>query len=109
MVRRADTDTFNSIHSFNSGMKNFFFFRLGKNLRLVLALECDTELPNMGLLPVNSHTLLIAFFFGGANMKEYKRNSKPILRFTLRGRIYIRLYADPNCKNELLFCFCFCF
>jgi hypothetical protein len=53
MVRIASEDNFNVIHLSSSARKYLFFCRFGKNLLLVLMLECETELPEMGLFPVN--------------------------------------------------------
>ncbi len=107
MVRSAATDTFNSIHSSNSGIKNFFFFKLGKNLRLVFAFECETEFPNIGRLPVNSHTLLMTFYFGSANMHHYSLNSKQLFPNIFERKVYCicdtSLRVDVKAKKAVIY------
>lgn len=57
MVLIAEVETFSVIHLSSSGIKNFFSFRFGWNLRLVLAFELETLNPFIEVLPVKSQIL----------------------------------------------------
>lgn len=52
MVLIASVEIFIVTQVSSSAKKNLFVFRLGKNLRLVFILECETLFPEVGLLPV---------------------------------------------------------
>lgn len=52
-VLSAEAEARTVIHRFSSGMKIFFFFKLGSHRRRVDFLECEIEFPALGPTPVN--------------------------------------------------------
>ena len=82
MVRIASVDNLIVIQVSSSAKKNLFVFRLGKNLRLVLMLECEMLFPEVGLLPVTWHTLaMIRQNFGRQRSLKQSNNQKQIPNF----------------------------
>lgn len=53
----ALVESFNVTNLFNSWTQILFFWRLGKNLLLLLLWACDTLFPDIGPTPVNWHFL----------------------------------------------------
>ena len=60
MVRKAEVDILNEIHSPSSGTKNFLFWRFGLNLLFVFLLEKETLFPTIAFFPVKSQILDMA-------------------------------------------------
>ena len=80
-------DTFIETHSLVSGMKKRFFCRLGKKRRFVFRLEWDTLLPEMGLFPVNWHTLDIVGNFAILSQQGDQTAIKWVFKNSDLGRI----------------------
>lgn len=68
MVRIPSEESFSVIHLSSSARKKRLCCRLGKNLRLVLILECETLFPETGRFPVTWHTLDIPSQFWTAKV-----------------------------------------
>ena len=82
MVLIASVEIFIVTQVSSSAKKNLFVFRLGKNLRLVFILECETLFPEVGLLPVTWHTLaMIRQNFGRQRSLKLSNNQKQIVVF----------------------------
>ena len=76
MVRIPSEESFRVTHLSSSARKKRLCCRLGKNLRLVLILECETLFPETGRFPVTWHTLDIPLEFWTAKVGKNSGKGK---------------------------------